>query len=106
MRKYLATIHQKSPHHKRRFALLTSGGFTLIIFAFWAAFNLGPSAGSGQTASVNMATPEANPFGTFIRGFGSLFKDGKDELKEGFEMVDLGSGYTDLRDNTLNSYGQ
>ena len=35
MRQYLATLHKKSPSHKKRFALMVSGGFTLFVFSLW-----------------------------------------------------------------------
>lgn len=40
MRKYLSTIHQKSPEHKRLFALVISGSVTLIIFGIWSLVTL------------------------------------------------------------------
>ena len=44
MRKYLATLHKRSDAHKKRFALLTSGSITLVIFAFWGLATFGPNA--------------------------------------------------------------
>ncbi|OHA89880.1 MAG: hypothetical protein A2832_01945 [Candidatus Zambryskibacteria bacterium RIFCSPHIGHO2_01_FULL_44_22b] len=44
MRKYLATIHTRSHHHKKRFALLVSGGFTLLIFGIWSMATFPPQA--------------------------------------------------------------
>ncbi len=43
MSKYLSTIHQKSPQHKKLFALVISGSVTLIIFGIWSlvTFNRG-----------------------------------------------------------------
>jgi len=96
MRTYLATLHKKSPSHKKRFALITSGTFTLLIFAIWALATFGPSTfgtmDSGQEASANQAVGEANPFGSLLRGVGAGFKalTGEvDELKNGLEVVNF-----------------
>ena len=111
MRTYLSTLHKRSPSHKKRFAFLASGGFTLLIFAVWATVNFGgnPSTSSGQAASVNKSVESANPFGSFLRGIESSFEGLKDSfagLKEGIESIELESGFEEMRDNTLNTYGQ
>lgn len=41
MRTYLSTIHQKSPEHKRLFALIVSSSITLIIFGIWSLVTFG-----------------------------------------------------------------
>jgi hypothetical protein len=111
MRTYLENLHKKSPAHKKRFALLTSGTFTLVIFAIWATVNFG-SAGLGQsgaTASANQATQEVNPFGSLMRGIGASFQSLRgsvDELKGSLEMVNFEAGFQEMRDNTINNYGQ
>jgi hypothetical protein len=111
MRTYLENLHKKSPAHKKRFALLASGSFTLLIFAIWATVNFGSlSTSSGQaTASANQATQEVNPFGSLMRGIGASFdslRGSVGELKEGLEVVNFETGFREMRDNTLDTYGQ
>jgi hypothetical protein len=54
MRKYLATLHQRPDHHKRRFALLTSGVVTLSIFIIWSLVRF------GSMTSSNVADSQPN----------------------------------------------
>lgn len=65
MRQYLKTIHQRSPSHKKRFALVASGVITLAIFAIWSAVKFGgtPIVAKATTGPVNLAaTVQASPF--------------------------------------------
>ena len=59
MRKYLATLHRRPDHHKKRFALLASGGFTLIIFATWSLVTFGNDNPPEET--VTRAHEEVGP---------------------------------------------
>ncbi|OHA91201.1 MAG: hypothetical protein A2758_01875 [Candidatus Zambryskibacteria bacterium RIFCSPHIGHO2_01_FULL_49_18] len=95
MRTYLSTLHKRSPAHKKRFAMLTSGGFTLLIFAVWAMVTFPPSGLADPTAQMsggNVAkVNDANPFGSLMRGLEASFEN----LKESFG---------ELKNNTLNIY--
>lgn len=89
MRKYLATLHKRPHHHKKRFALAASGGFTLLVFGIWALVNFGGEAAT--VANVQSAAAEqANPFGSLWRGLGASFqalRGNVDELKNGLEVI-------------------
>lgn len=107
MRHYISTLHKRSHSHKKRFALLTSAGFTLMIFAIWTLVNFGGA--DATEASANRAVSQANPFGSLLRGIGTGFSSlwgGVSELKEGLEVVDIESGYEEMKRNTLNNYGE
>ncbi|MEK7227438.1 MAG: hypothetical protein AAB641_00925 [Patescibacteria group bacterium] len=80
MRKYLATLHKRPPHHKKRFALLTSGAFTLLIFAVWALVNFGE--GDETPAAAEKSLEVINP------------------------LESLKNNFSDLRDSTLDIYGR
>ncbi len=85
MKKYLATLHQRSHHHKKRFALLVSGGFTLLIFSIWSLANFGIK---GPTLEANEVSPLESLASLVLRGFDSIA-----------ESVD------ELRDEVLDTYG-
>jgi len=109
MRQYLATLHKRPHHHKRRFALLASGGFTLLVFGIWALVNFGSTSltTSGTEASANKAVEEASPLGSLYRGLGASFealRGSVSELKSGLEVVDFESGYEEMKNNSLNVY--
>ncbi len=107
MRTYLSTLHKRSPTHKKHFALLVSGGFTLSIFTIWAAVNFG--GGAAATASANKSVADANPFGSLMRGLDASFESLKESLggmKKEVESVDIGSGYQEMKNNTLDIYGR
>ncbi len=83
MRKYLATLHTKPVHHKKRFALLTSGTFTLIIFAFWSVATFG----SGGTLAQNdieslRANREVGPIESLQANVGESWQGIKDGVGE------------------------
>jgi hypothetical protein len=69
MKKYLSTIHQRSPEHKKRFALVVSGCFTLLIFAGWSLVMFGPkpevakeTSGPVNLAAVAVSQTGVTPF--------------------------------------------
>lgn len=85
MRKYLATIHQRSPEHKKRFALLVSSGVTLLIFGIWSITTFGTSA---QTVvqDENMPTPLESlkaSIGTALK----VLRSDVGKLEKGLETV-------------------
>lgn len=94
MRHYLATLHKRPDHHKRRFALLASGSITVLIFVAWALVTFG----NGGTLAENNNDPErANP------EIGPI-----DSLRAGAsESLDaLGNSFKDLKSGVFNTYGE
>lgn len=86
MRKYLSEIHTKSPKHKKRFALLVSGSFTLVIFAFWSmvSFRDEPQVAKDTTGPVNLAaTIEAAPLDNILDGIKDSWKSLTDLITNG-----------------------
>lgn len=98
MRKYLSELHKKPDHHKKQFALLTSGTITLFIFGIWSVVNFGV-----PDAPVKVAEEKKEEIGVFdsLRLNLAASLTG---IKENF--MDLESKYTELRDGTLDIYGQ
>ncbi len=113
MREYLETLHTRTPEHKHRFALLTSGGFTLIIFTFWAMATFGvknPTVAKTSTVKtdkqeVNEVSPLDSLLGSVAAAFDSL-RGGTGELKKGLEVVNFQGKYEDLKQDTLNTYAR
>lgn len=100
MRHYLSTLHQRSHTHRKRFALVTAGSFTLLIFAIWALATFGNP--SETSANAGRKTAAENPFVSLIGGVGAGFNalfSGIEDSKEGLETVRFNAG-------TLNSYGE
>lgn len=112
MRKYLATLHEKPEHHKKRFALLTSGVVTLFIFGVWSLVNFGLSEGGilardteeNQTGRV----AEVSPLGSLRMSLAatfSAFRGTVEEMKDSLTGVDLERD-GDFRDGAIDSYGR
>lgn len=107
MRTYLSTLHERPHTHKKRFALVTAGSFTLLIFAIWALATFG--AQEPTPASANRAVEESSPIGALIRGMGTGFKafvSGTSEVKESLEVVNYEAGFRREDSNSLNYYGE
>ena len=72
MKKYLKELPNKSHKHKKRFALLASGGFTLVMFAVWSFVMFAPEPQlADETGPVNLAaasTAEVTPFENIVDG--------------------------------------
>lgn len=90
MRRYLATLHTRSDDHKKRFALATSGGFTLLIFAIWMTVNYGgePVVADARQAEVK----EVSPLESFSSSVGTAWEGLKQSfggLSEGFGDVNF-----------------
>ncbi len=87
MKKYFRELHTKTPSHKKRFALLASGGVTLAIFAVWSFVRFGgePQIAKDSTGPVNLAaTVESSSVAGAFEGIKSswqslqkLISDGK-----------------------------
>ena len=107
MRRYLATLHKRPHHHKKRFALLASGGFTLLVFGIWALVNFGTTPATQVEVYGGAKEEQASPFGSLYRGLGASFealRGSVSELKSGLEVVDFESGYEEMKNNSLNVY--
>lgn len=103
MDKYLAKLHKKPNHHKKRFALLASGTITLFIFGVWslATFGIGKE--------IVATEGEVSPFQSLrlnlalsLEALGNNFG----ELKANLRAVDFESEYREMRNGALDSYGQ
>ena len=85
MRKYLATIHTKPEHHKKRFALAVSSGTTLLIFSIWFITHSSPS-----NMVIQKSTNEVTPLESLKASIGSVLKvlhSDAGDLKKGLETV-------------------
>jgi len=84
MRQYLATLHQRPDHHKKRFALLVSGSFTLLIFGIWFLVR------TGGESVVAKDSKEVTPFGSFQASVGAalkVLKGNVGDVEQGLETV-------------------
>ena len=113
MRKYFSTLHQRSVHHKRRFALLTSGIVTLFIFGVWSLATFGTMGGGIVAGDKNIrqaaADAEVSPFQSLRMNLAASFsalKSNFGELKAGLETIDLEAEYREMKEGALDIYGQ
>lgn len=97
MRKYLSTIHQKSPEHKRLFALIVSSSVTLIIFGIWSLVTFGRTSQTVADASKDMGTLEAPiPLEDIKSGLANSFEAVRGQinsLQENGSTVDTNTTY-------------
>lgn len=85
MRKYLATLHQRPPEHKKRFALLVSGGVTLLIFGIWSLASFGV-----PDRTVARDESEVTPLSSLKASVSTALKvlrSDRDNLEKGLETV-------------------
>jgi hypothetical protein len=61
MRHYIATLHKRPDHHKRRFALLVAAGVSLFIFAIWSMVTFGEGGIMAQSEKPVRAHEEVSP---------------------------------------------
>jgi hypothetical protein len=113
MRKYLATLHKRPDHHKKRFALLVSGGFTLAIFAVWSMVTLGPNGtlaqDNRQLTTDNQRQNEVSPFESLTSSVASGWQsvvEGLQDLKKSVNGLDFDSDYEEMRSDVIKVYGQ
>ena len=105
MKKYLSTLHTRSENHKKRFAFLVSGGFTLMIFSLWslATFGTGGTLEQGrevvaQKQETKEEVKEVSPLSSLKGGIATGFAG----LSEALEGIFGGlKGAVDL-----NNYGR
>jgi len=74
---HLENLRAKPEHIRRRIAFTSALGFTLIVFAFWAASFSAEITGRPNPVSVAVAKA-GTPGQSLIAGVGSLFYDIKD----------------------------
>jgi hypothetical protein len=109
MKNYLRTIHQRSPAHKKRFALLVSGSITLVIFGFWSLVNF-----SGQAVVVanrdadNSGVPSntVSPFEDLSGGVANTIdaiKNQFGQVKQAVGSVDVQNKYNEARNQALSN---
>ncbi len=94
MKRYLATLHTKSDHHKKRFAFLASGSVTLLIFGIWslATFGIGDEVAENLNNTENRVATEqeVSPLESLLSGVAASFqalRGNVTELKQGLEVV-------------------
>ncbi len=102
----MRTIHQRSHAHKQRFALLTSGGITLMIFGIWSLVVFG-----GRTAQVAeapvvevKAVDAESPFEGLKGGVANSFnavKEQAEKIKETIANVNVETKYQEVRNEAL-----
>ena len=101
MRHYLSTLHQRSDSHKKRFALFTSAGTTLLIFGIWASVNFGGA--DATLAQEKVSEVEVSPLRSLLGEVGAslgILKSNLNELKQGLEVVNFeASQYTNSNTN-------
>jgi len=109
MRQYLSTLHTRSDQHKKNFALLVSGGFTLSMFAIWTFVNFGQPVVKEDTLPTLASTQEVGPFESLLSSVGSAWDSltsGFGELKDSLSGIDVESGYIELKTKSLDIYGR
>lgn len=77
MRKYLGTLHIKSDNHKKRFALLVSSAFTLLIFGIWSLTTFG-----GSYKTVLVEKEEVGPLQSLSTNLAASFEVFRNNFKE------------------------
>ncbi|MDB5194784.1 MAG: hypothetical protein JWN50_798 [Parcubacteria group bacterium] len=118
VRKYLAGMHTRPEHHKKRFALAVSGSATLLIFTLWTLARFG----AGGTPDTVAQTPVSDTSSSALSPVASLKASAVDawstitgqidKAKQGLQSVDLQNSYTEVRNDALNNqqnsttYGQ
>jgi hypothetical protein len=106
MDRYLAKLHRRPDHHKKRFALLASGTITLFIFGIWSLATFGMS---GTSNEIVVEKNEVSPFQSLRDSLASsldALQSSFEELKSGLKSVNLETEYIEMRDNALDVYGQ
>lgn len=106
MRKYLATLPDRSDKHKRRFAFMASGAFTLLIFGFWSASTFGVPE---PTPIARQESDAVSPFESVQSNLATPWQSIKNQFKGLGNMiggVDVEEEYKGIRQDALNSYGR
>lgn len=112
MKKYLATLHQRSESHRKNFALAVSGGFSLFILAIWLLVNYGGVPQSGNlsnqdTTPVLGRVEEVSPLkslGLSLSASVGSVKEIWNHFKNETTGLNLEAGYDEMKQNALDSY--
>ena len=102
MKKYLSTLHKRSPAHKKHFALVVSGGATLIIFGIWSMVVFGNSNAvvANQTSNDSntvVATDNTNAVSPFDDVKGGV-ANSIDAIKQQFNQITQTVGSLNVQD--------
>ena len=121
MDRYLTQLHKKSPHHKKRFALVASGMITLFIFGLWSVATFGISgintdfftrkdrAPVAEVKVENEISPLESLWMNMAASFRALsgsFGELRSSLESGLEPVDFEAEYKEIQMGTLEIYGE
>ncbi|MSR87560.1 MAG: hypothetical protein EXS69_00060 [Candidatus Zambryskibacteria bacterium] len=93
MRRYLATLHRQPDRHKKRFALLVSGGVTVLIFVIWTLVTFGTGGTLAEDNNTKRAHEEVSPIDSL-----------RASATEGFDAAQ--DSFSQLREGVLNIHGQ
>lgn len=114
MDKFLARLHKKPDHHKRRFAFMTSATITLLIFGVWSLATYGVGGvnigGKGEDPILAETTKsEVGPMDSLreslATGFEAL-RSSFNELKSSLGPTNFSTRYEEMRDQSLEIYGE
>ena len=111
MKKYLSTIRERSTAHKKGFALIVSGGFTIFIFSIWSLTTFSnanvvvakaPSTDNVPTAVSNndVVSPFENLSGGVANSIDAI-KQQFNKIKQSVGSVNIQNQYQDARDQAL-----
>ena len=113
MKKYLTTLHTKSDAHKKRFALLTSGSATLLIFALWSTVHFATYGSVTANHASESKVAEVSPFAslranvaTGLEGLSATFGSLKQNVVTGVEQLQIPTSQTQEATSTEASYTQ
>lgn len=114
MKQYLKTIHERSPAHKKRFALTVSGIITLTIFGIWSFVVFGnknlilaENQNSNVTVVSNTAVDNSkvtSPFDDISSGIAGVFEAIKNQfgqVKQTVNSIDVSNKYDEVRNQAL-----
>lgn len=79
MRNYIENLKERPDHHKRRFALLVSGTFTLAIFAIWTLTTFSPNESVVATEN-KVKVEERGPLSSLTSSFATVFQAVKGDI--------------------------
>lgn len=106
MKKYISSLHTKSPAHKKRFALLVSGSITLIIFGIWSFVKFSDLSNPNTVADTNLSqdSAEITPINSLTSGIANsleAIKSTFSDLKNNVQSVNLQSQYDNMKKEAL-----
>ncbi len=107
MKEYLKTIHQRSSAHKRRFALLVSGGATLFIFGIWSLVVFGSKGvtvadTTTQAGNQNVVSSFEDIKGGVANSLEAV-KNQVNQVKQAITTTNVENKYQEVRDQALSN---